>query len=116
MVVFVLGIALGGVGTHLWDARVLVSHRHHSMVRELKDQLHLTSAQAGQYDAFVGEARTKFHALDAQEHSEWDPKDDQVRQQWREKTRAILTADQKTIFDAFVKKLDQERQKEQQGH
>lgn len=116
VVVFALGIALGGVGTHLWDAHVLTGQRHHSMVRELKDQLQLTPAQAAQYDAYVGQARSKFHALDAQEHSEWYPKDDQVRQEWREKTRAILTADQKKIFDAFVKKLDEERQKQQQGH
>ena len=115
VVVFALGIALGGVGTHLWDAHVLASQRHHSMVRELKDQLQLTSAQAAQYDALVGEARSKFHALDAQEHAEWYPKDDQVRQEWREKTRAILTAEQKQTFDAFVKKQDEERQKQQQG-
>jgi len=113
-VVFVLGIALGGVGTHLWDAHMLVGQRHHSMVKELKEQLQLTPAQAAQYDALVGAARSKFHALDAQEHAEWYPKDDQVRQEWREKTRAILTADQKNTFDAFVKKLDEERQKQQQ--
>ncbi|HEV2617066.1 MAG TPA: hypothetical protein VGU63_10700 [Candidatus Acidoferrales bacterium] len=117
VVVFLLGIALGGVGTHLWDAHMLASQRHHSMVRELKEQLQLTPAQAAQYDALVSEARSKFHALDAQEHAEWYPKDDQVRQEWREKTRGILTADQKNTFDAFVKKLDEERQKEQhQGH
>lgn len=115
VVVFALGIALGGVGTHLWDAHVLASQRHHSMVRELKDQLQLTPTQAAQYDALVGEARSKFHALDAQEHAEWYPKDDQVRQEWREKTRAILTAEQKKTFDAFVKKQDEERQKQQQG-
>jgi len=115
VIVFALGIALGGVGTHLWDAHVLAGQRHHSMVRELKDQLQLTPAQAAQYDALVGAARSKFHALDAQEHAEWYPKDDQVRQEWREKTRAILTADQQKTFDAFVKKLDEERQKQQQG-
>ncbi len=115
VVVFALGIALGGVGTHLWDAHALRGQRHHSMVRELKDQLQLTPAQAAQYDAYVGAARSRFHALDAQEHAEWYPKDDQVRQEWREKTRAILTADQQKIFDAFVKKLDEERQKQQQG-
>jgi len=115
VVVFALGIALGGVGTHLWDAHV-AGQRHHSMVRELKDQLQLTAAQAAQYDALVSAARSKIHALDAQEHAEWYPKDDQVRQEWREKTRAILTADQQKTFDTFLKHLDEERQKQQQGH
>ena len=115
VIVFALGIVLGGVGTHLWDAHGLGSQRHHSMVKELKDQLQLTPAQAAQYDALVGAARSKFHALDAQEHAESYPKDDQVRQEWREKTRTILTAEQKRTFDAFVKKLDEERQKQQQG-
>lgn len=115
IVLFVLGIGLGGVSEHMWDQHVIASRAHHSMIRDLREQLHLSGAQTQQFDANVTDARAKFHALDAQEHTEWDPKDDQVRQQWRAKTRAILGQDQQVIFDAFMKKLDQERQK-QQGH
>lgn len=115
IVLFVLGVALGAVGTHMWDAHANGSQARRSRMRDLRDQLHLTPTQAQQFDAFVSEAHSKFHALNAQEHSEWDPRDDQVRQQWRAETRAILTADQKVVFDEFIKKFDEERQG-QQGH
>ncbi|MGH9675886.1 MAG: hypothetical protein ACRD36_02185 [Candidatus Acidiferrum sp.] len=129
--VFVLGIALGGVGTHLWDAHVLASQRHPSIVQQLKDELQLSPDQAKQVDAVLNDDRTKFHALDAerhtewdskyavldtQRHAEWDPKFDQVRQQGRNSIRAILTAEQLPKFEAFLKRLDEERQKQQQGH
>ncbi|MGB6483647.1 MAG: hypothetical protein WBE86_09200 [Candidatus Acidiferrales bacterium] len=115
VILFVLGIGLGAVSAHMWDQHVVASQAHHSMIKDLREQLHLTPVQARQFDAYVTDTRSKFHALDAQEHAEWDPKDEQVRQQWRTKTRAILAPAQQVTFDAFIKKLDQERQK-QQGH
>ena len=129
--VFVLGIALGGVGTHLWDAHVLASQRRPNIVQQLKDELQLSPDQAKQVDVVLNDDRTKFRALDAQRHAEWDakyavldtqrhaewdPKFDQVRQQGRNSIRAILTAEQRPKFEAFLKKLDEERQKQQQGH
>jgi hypothetical protein len=129
IVLFVLGIGLGAVSAHMWDQHVIASQAHHSMIRDLRDQLRLTPEQAKQFDAYVSETRSKFHALavqkdaewdpkfhvlDAQEHAEWDPKEEEVRQQWRAKTRAILSSDQQVIFDAFMKKLDEQRQKQQQ--
>jgi Spy/CpxP family protein refolding chaperone len=129
VVLFALGAGLGAVGAHLWDAHVIASQAHHSAIRDLRDQLHLTPAQAQQFDTLVSDTHAKFHALgtqehaewdpkfhalDAQDHAEWDPRYDQLRQQWRAKARAILTPEQQGIFDAFVKKLDEERQKEQQ--
>ncbi|HEV2421967.1 MAG TPA: hypothetical protein VGS59_09700 [Candidatus Acidoferrales bacterium] len=110
IVLFVLGVALGAVGTHMWATHVNTRQARHSRMKDLKDQLHLTPTQAQRFDSFVSDARSKFHALNAQEHSEWEPRDDQVRQQWRAETRAILTADQKTVFDAFMKTFDEERQ------
>jgi hypothetical protein len=134
VILFALGIGLGAVSAHLWDAHVIASQAHHSMIRDLRDELHLTPGQAKQFDAYVTDTRAKFrtldaqehaewdpkfHALDVQEHAQWDPKDDQVRQQWRAKARAILTPEQQVTFDAFMKKLDEQRQKQQQqeqGH
>ncbi|MFZ0213069.1 MAG: hypothetical protein WBE20_09365 [Candidatus Acidiferrales bacterium] len=112
VLVFVLGIALGGVGAHMWDARVIAS-QHRSRLKELKDELQLSPDQIKQFDALVSGARTKFNALDAQERAEWDPKDDQERQQWREQTRAILNPEQQAKFDAWTKHLDEERKKQQ---
>lgn len=113
--VFILGIALGGVGAHLWDAHMRFNREHHSVVRELKRQLHLSPEQTKQFDAIISDDRTKFHGLDVQLHAEWDPKYDQVRHDGRQSIRAILTADQRAKFNSFIKKLDERRQK-QEGH
>ncbi|MGH9709047.1 MAG: Spy/CpxP family protein refolding chaperone [Candidatus Acidiferrales bacterium] len=126
VVVFGLGIALGAFGIHVWDGHVRASETHHSVIRDLKGTLQLTPDREKQFDAIIADERSKFHALDAQEHSEWDPKIhalraqehaewdpkwDQVRQQGRDSIRAILTPDQRAKFDAFVKHLDEENEK-----
>ena len=115
LAVFVLGIALGGVGNHLWEAHVQASH-HRGPVEELKRVLQLSPQQEKQFDAIISDDRTKFRALDAERHAEWDPKYDQVRAQGRASSRAILTPEQRAKFDAFLKHLDEEHQKQQQGH
>jgi hypothetical protein len=129
LVVFGLGIALGAVGVHQWDARVIASQQPPDFVKQLKDQLQLSPEQASKVDAILNDDHAKFHALDAQRdaewgpryaaldkerHAEWDPKIDQVRQQGRDSIRAILTPEQKVKFEAFLKRIDEERQREQQ--
>lgn len=133
IIVFVLGIALGGVGTHEWDARVIASQQQHpSIEKQLRDELQLSPDQATKVDAILSDFHTKSHGLDAQQHTEWDPKYaplnksrhaewdpkyDQLRQQGRDSIRALLTPEQKVKFEAFLKRLDEERQKrQQQGH
>ena len=128
VVVFALGIALGAVGVHVWDAHVNASQQRPDIVKQLKDELQLSPDQAKQVDVILNDDRSKFHALDIQRHTEWDPKYAvldkerhaewdaryaQVRQQGRDSIRAILTPDQKVKFEAFLKHLDEERQKQQ---
>ncbi|HEV2491052.1 MAG TPA: Spy/CpxP family protein refolding chaperone [Candidatus Acidoferrales bacterium] len=129
IVLFVLGIALGATGEHLWNAHVIASQSRPDPAKQLKQELQLSPDQAKQFDAIIADERAnfhsldsqqraewdpKYHALDTQRHSEWDPKWDQVRQQGRDRIRAILTADQRTKFEAFVSKMDEERRKRQQ--
>lgn len=134
VVVFALGIALGVVGTRQWDAHVQASQQHPDFLKQLKSELNPSAEQASKIDAILDEDRSRWHALDIQRHaewdpkyapmekashSEWDPKYDQVRQQGRDSIRALLTPEQRTKFDAFLERHDQERQKQQQqqqGH
>jgi Spy/CpxP family protein refolding chaperone len=119
IVLFVLGISLGSVGAHMWDAHVIADHGHHRASDELKEELQLSPDQAKQFDQIMTDWRGKFHALDGQEHLEWDPKYDAIRHEERNNIRTILTPDQKVKFDAFLKRIDEERQKQQQqqqGH
>jgi hypothetical protein len=127
-VVFALGIALGGFGEHLWNAHVQASQRKPSVVQRLKQELQLSTDEAKQFDMIISDERSKFHAIDqqehvewdpkfhalaAQEHEEWDPKWDEVREQGRARIRSILTPEQRDKFNAFVNKLDEQRRKEQ---
>lgn len=129
VVVFALGIALGAVGIHVWDAHVIASQQRPNVVKQLKEELQLSPDQAKQVDAILNDDRAKYHALDVQRraewdpryavldkerHAEWDPKYDQVHQQGRDSIRAILTPDQKVKFDAFLKRIDEQRMKQQE--
>jgi len=117
IVLFVLGIALGSVGAHMWDGHVIASQGHHRASEELKEELQLSPDQTKQFDQIMTDWRGKFRALDAQRSSEWDPKYDEIRHAERNNIRAILTPDQKVKFEAFLKRIDEERQKQQQqGH
>lgn len=128
VILFVLGIALGAGGEHLWNAHALKDQRRPHIVQQLKDQLGLTADQEKKFDTIIADDSSKFHdidtqmhtewdskyhSLDTQRHAEWDPKRDQVRQQGRDQIRAILTPEQRAKFDAFVQKLDEERRKPQ---
>jgi Spy/CpxP family protein refolding chaperone len=115
IVLFVLGIALGGVGTHMWDQHVQASQTHH-IATQLKNLLTLTPDQSAKFDAIIATQRANGRALDAQEKTEWDPKWDALHKQGRDNIRAILTPEQQVKFDAFMKNLDEERLKQQQGH
>lgn len=112
VVLFVLGIALGSVGMHMWDAHVIAAQARHSPVKDLKAQLNMTPAQEQRFDAIIKEDHAKFRDLNKERDAEWDPKYDQVRQQGRQNIRAILTPQQQAIFDAFLRRLDQQRQRQ----
>lgn len=114
VVLFVLGIALGAVGAHLWDQHVHASQTHR-VSSELKNVLQLTPDQTAKFDTIIAAQRANAHTLDEQERAEWSPKWDELHKQGRDNIRAILTAEQKVKFEAFLKHLDEERQK-QQGH
>ncbi|HEU5409545.1 MAG TPA: hypothetical protein VFU57_00870 [Candidatus Acidoferrales bacterium] len=111
IILFVLGIALGAVGTHMWDSHVIAAQAHHSVIKDLKAQLQMAPSQEQKFDAIIKEEHGKFRDLTKQRDSEWDPKYDQVRQQGRQNIRAILTPEQQATFDAFLKRLDQEHRR-----
>jgi Spy/CpxP family protein refolding chaperone len=129
VILFALGIALGAVGEHLWNAHVIARELRPDPARQMREELQLSRDQTAKFDAIIADERAKFHdldtqmrsewdpkyhELDAQRHAEWDPKWDQVRQQGRDRIRTILTSEQTAKFEAFVKKLDEERRKRQQ--
>jgi Spy/CpxP family protein refolding chaperone len=118
LVVFMLGLLLGGVGSHLWDERVLgetaaikTNPTRNDRVNGLTQRLQLTPDQQKQIGATIDETLAKWKAL-------YTPLDDQreaIRQQGRANIRAVLTPEQQVKFDEFLKQLDEQRRKEKEA-
>jgi Spy/CpxP family protein refolding chaperone len=109
IVVFFLGALLGGVGNHVWGERVWgkqVSVAHPS--RELQ----LNAEQQQQLGAIIDDTRSQIRAV----YAPADVQREELRQKGRSHIRAILTAEQKPKFEAFMQRLDEERKKSEQDH
>jgi len=103
LVVFILGLLVGGVGNHLWGAHVWGSGPQHGAGRPappppISKVLGLSPEQQKQLDAIFSDTHPQFQALDAQRNA--------LRLQTRAKIRAILTPDQQVKFDAMIKDQD----------
>jgi hypothetical protein len=103
LVVFLLGILVGGEGYHLWGARVFGNengpmHNGRGAPPPLGQTLQLSPDQQKSLDAIWADTRAQFQASDAQRN--------QIRMQTRDKVRAILTPDQLTKFNAMMKDVD----------
>lgn len=118
-IVFIVGIALGGVFGFFYGHRSVVSaanpaapqltepQRRARRVEQLTQELGLTQAQSGQLDSILSQLHSDYKAV----HDQSDAQLAAVRQKGREQIRAILTPDQKPKFEAFLQRLDEERRK-----
>ncbi len=122
MVVFVLGILLGGVGGHLWDERVQgqvqaqtaaqlnLKPTRNERVNDLTQRLQLTADQQKQVAAAIDDTLSKWQAL----YAPLDAPREEIRQQGRAGIRALLTPDQQIKFDDFLRQLDEQRRLDEQ--
>ena len=111
LLVFLLGLALGSVGTfwawksgHLrawWGSR----YAQRSPVDWLNRELKLTPDQQKQLEAILDETAGGYRAI----RERVGPEYEQVRQAGREKIRAILTPEQRAKFEELVRAIDEER-------
>lgn len=113
LVVFVLGVLLGGLGDHLWGKKVWgqtpapITHRD-QIIDTLTHELDLTPEQVKQVTAAVDQKQAEIEKL----YAPLDAQRDQIRQQGREQIRAVLTPEQQAKFDAFLNRLDEMKRKE----
>lgn len=116
LVVFVLGVLLGGLGNHLWGERVWgrqtspAPPSHTQIVSELTHELQLTPDQQQQLGAIVDDTKAKIRAA----YAPADAQRDQLRQQGRARIRAILTPEQLPKFEAFMARIDEQRKKDKE--
>lgn len=113
VVVLLLGIILGGLGTHLWGRRVWGErgrrHGRDEMIQQLSRELQLTPEQQAQLSGIIDDTRAKWRAL----YQPLEPQHEAIRQQGRDRIRAILTPEQRQKFEEFVRRLDEERKKQE---
>jgi hypothetical protein len=112
VVVFLLGVTLGAVGSHLWGARVLgmmsdKPARLHGMA-DLAKELQLTSEQQKEVAVITDDVRARWKAI----YTPLDVEREQMRAQGHQKIRAILTPEQQPKFDAYIQRLSEQRKKD----
>jgi len=117
--VFLLGALLGGLGGRLWDQRVRGEQppqgprSRDQIVAEFTHELDLTADQQKQLAAVVDDTRSKWKAL----YAPLEPQHEEIRQRARDRIRAFLTPEQLPKFEEFVRRLDEQRKKDQAtGH
>ncbi|HTC64404.1 MAG TPA: hypothetical protein VK709_16310 [Candidatus Saccharimonadales bacterium] len=114
-VLFILGIALGSMGTYLVTMRVQAARpagqgdRAPSHMAIFTRDLNLTSEQQTQVQAIMNETRSHYAEL----HQKLDPEYEQVRQQSRDHIRQVLTPEQRPKFEELLRQMDEERRKRQ---
>ena len=115
-VVFLLGALLGGVGNHVWGERVwgkqIINSQptRNEIVGVLTRDLQLTQDQQKQLGSIVDDTRAQWRTL----YTTIEPQHEQIRQQSRDRIRAILTPDQKPKFEDFMHRIDEQRKKDEQ--
>jgi len=112
IVVFVLGAVLGGLATHVWSIHASsksIPHGPDQLIEELSRQLQLSPDQLKQVTDIVDQTHTQVRSM----YAPLDAQRDQIRQQARDRIRAVLTPDQKAKFEAFLLHLDEARKKEE---
>ena len=120
LIVFLLGMVLGGLGGHLWGGRVWgeqpapVNTRptRSEVIAQCTHELQLTPDQQKQMIAIIDDTRAKWAAL----YAPLDSQHEQIRQEGRAHIRAILTPEQQVKFDDFMRRIDEQRKKDAADH
>jgi len=118
VVLFLLGVAVGSLGTYAVTTRVLAARPQatlahdpgHTMAMFTRD-LGLNPDQQNQIQAILNDTRGKY----AQLHEKLDPEYEQVRQQGRQRIRQVLTSEQLPKFEDLLRQMDEDRRKRQVG-
>ncbi len=114
VVVFVLGLAFGGLSIHVAADRGWTGHhgpRGGSGKARLMDQLtrelELSAEQQNQLQAVLDQTRQRYQSI----YEQIRPQMEQARLRGRENIRKLLTAEQLPKFEALVQRMDEERKK-----
>jgi Spy/CpxP family protein refolding chaperone len=112
ILVFILGIVIGALGVHVCDkrkaaAQALTKPSRDDVIHQMTRELDLNSDQQQQLASIIDDTRARWRAL----YAPLDAQHESIRQQSRDKIRAILTPEQRTKFESFMQRVDTERKK-----
>jgi Spy/CpxP family protein refolding chaperone len=113
VIVVVLGVALGVLGTYVVSTRVFAhgpddhspAAQRAQYLDRLDHELSLTNDQQKQIDGILASVQARYDAI----HQSVTPQYDQARQDGRAQIRQLLTPEQQPKFDDFMKRVDEER-------
>jgi Spy/CpxP family protein refolding chaperone len=110
--VFVLGIALGSVGTYVVTTRVHAAftqavHNPPNPMPIFTRDLNLSPEQQKKVETILDDTRARY----AEIHKRADPEYENARHEARERIRQVLTPEQKPKFEDLLQRMDAERRK-----
>jgi Spy/CpxP family protein refolding chaperone len=113
--VFLTGAIVGGLAVHVFGDRIWASDSStrlskNELLQQLSRDLNLNPEQRAQIDSIMNGTLSDYNRILAP----LSPQLEQVRQQGRQRIRAILTSDQLPKFDAFIRHLDEQRSQSEQ--
>lgn len=110
--VFLLGVVVGGLGVHL--AGHMRETRRVRIIDRLTRTLQLSADQQKKVEAILADGRKRYDEVNKLVREQARPQYDAVHTEIRSRIRAVLTPEQQTKFDDFLKKLDAERKAREQ--
>jgi Spy/CpxP family protein refolding chaperone len=114
VLVFLLGLALGGLTVYLEAEQFGLAYGRRGSgrtVERLTRELNLTAEQQQKLSATLDETRSRYQAV----YEQYRPQIEQARQEGRQKIRGFLTAEQLPKFEAYLQRIDEARKK-RNGH
>ena len=116
--VFVLGIALGSVGTYVVTTRVQAARPQAgrnpaNTMAIFTRHLNLSPEQQKQIETILNDTRARL----AEIRKQADPEYDKVLHEGQEQIRQILSPEQKPKFEDLLRRMDEEhRKRDRQAH
>lgn len=116
--VFLSGAVVGGLAVHVFGDRIWNTSASDSgprvskneLLQQLTRDLNLTPDQRTQIDSIMDGTLSDINHL----LTPLRPEFDQIHQQGRQRIRAVLTPEQLPKFEAFIRRLDEQRARAEQ--
>ena len=117
LAVFLLGVVVGGLGLHVMRTGAAPPPppppaTGPDVVKQLDAECSLTADQEKQIRAIMDDVMSQYHQI----YEPIRPQIEGVRQAGRQRIRALLTPDQLPKFEEWLRRMDEERKKQEQQH